>query len=160
VPTLQASECAIHGLSRSRLLTPIPDPTLALLSLVQWRMGRLPTCTGPSSPLDTGCSSTQSWSLRRWTYVLLRVFLERLNPTMTDNFLGAVFGSARSNGGHGVHSRSLFLFSAPYPSSSNPKQRCVSLAIPASEHEIPVIKFAVTLTCPSRPTSIASRSAF
>jgi hypothetical protein len=58
----------------------------------------------------------------------------------------------------GVHSRSLFLFSAPYPSSSNPKQRCVSLAIPASEREIPVIKFAVTLTCPHHPTSIASRS--
>ena len=44
---------------------------------------------------------------------------------------------------------STFSFSAPYPSSSGPKQRRVSLATPASEREVPAFKFRDDTGLPS-----------
>lgn len=44
---------------------------------------------------------------------------------------------------------STFSFSAPYPSSSAPKQRRVSLATPASEREVPAFKFRDDTGLPS-----------
>ncbi len=42
-----------------------------------------------------------------------------------------------------------FSFSAPFPSSSGPKQRRVSLATPASEREVPAFKFRDDTGLPS-----------
>lgn len=44
---------------------------------------------------------------------------------------------------------STFSFSAPFPSSSGPKQRRVSLATPASEREVPAFKFRDDTGLPS-----------
>ena len=44
---------------------------------------------------------------------------------------------------------STFSFSAPFPSSSAPKQRRVSLATPASEREVPAFKFRDDTGLPS-----------
>lgn len=42
-----------------------------------------------------------------------------------------------------------FSFTAPFPSSSGPKQRRVSLATPASEREVPAFKFRDDTSLPS-----------
>jgi hypothetical protein len=44
---------------------------------------------------------------------------------------------------------SAFSFTAPFPSSSGPKQRRVSLATPASEREVPAFKFRDDTSLPS-----------
>ena len=44
---------------------------------------------------------------------------------------------------------STFSFAAPFPSSSGPKQRRVSLATPASEREVPAFKFRDDTSLPS-----------
>ncbi len=44
---------------------------------------------------------------------------------------------------------STFSFTAPYPSTSGPKQRRVSLATPASEREVPAFKFRDDTSLPS-----------
>ncbi len=48
----------------------------------------------------------------------------------------------------GTHT-STFSFTAPFPSSSGPKQRRVSLATPASEREVPAFKFRDDTGLPS-----------
>ena len=44
---------------------------------------------------------------------------------------------------------SAFSFTTPFPSSSGPKQRRVSLATPASEREVPAFKFRDDTSLPS-----------